>query len=357
VLFKRETLEGIGRGEIMLAFRRWKRPPVKSGGRVRTALGVVRIGMVGTCQAAALTDVDARMSGFSSLAALRKMLGPDDGDPIYRIALEGMEPDERVTKREAADLSYTEWMDIKARFDRWEKAAPGYFPSILNLIAAHPAVAAGELAVALRVEKLKLKQDVRKLKELGLTESLDVGYRLSPRGGVVAKRLQDLGSSPPRSGGEVARAKPETVRGAMDVPSRRSPAKIARARTLRQGDNIAEATLWNKLKSRRLGGYKFVRQMPLGPYFADFACRDRKLVVELDGSQHADSAYDRRRDEFMRLQGYSVLRFWSSDAVKSLGSVCETILAVLDGRLSEDVVADDLRYVYARQDAGKLAGR
>ena len=171
------------------------------------------------------------------------------------------------------------------------------------------------------------------------------------------KRPQDLGSSPPRSGGEVARAKPETVRGATVVPSRRAPEKIACARVLRHGDNIAEAMLWNELKSRRLGGYKFVRQMPLGPYFADFACRDRKLVVELDGSQHADSAYDRRRDEFMRLQGYSVLRFWSADAVKSLRSVCETILAALDGRFSEDVVANDMRYVYARQDIGKLVGR
>lgn len=83
---------------------------------------------------------------------------------------------------------------------------------------------------------------------------------------------QNGGSSPPRSGGEVARAKPETERGsAADVPSRRSPEKIARARELRHGDNSMEATLWNELKAKRLAGYKFVRQMPIGPYFADFA--------------------------------------------------------------------------------------
>ncbi|WP_312857833.1 endonuclease domain-containing protein [Mesorhizobium zhangyense] len=134
----------------------------------------------------------------------------------------------------------------------------------------------------------------------------------------------------------------------MTAPSsRRSPQKIERARQLRHSDNLAEATLWNELKAKKLGGYKFVRQMPLGPYFADFACRSAKLVVELDGSQHVESSYDRRRDEFMRAQGYSVIRFWSADAVKNLASVCETILAALNGRLSEEVVSSDLRFVFA----------
>ncbi|WP_442578994.1 ASCH domain-containing protein [Mesorhizobium sp. ASY16-5R] len=185
MLFKRETLEGIERGDVTLAFRRWKRTTVKSGGHVRTALGVVRIGAIDLTDAAALTERDARASGFASQAALRKMLGPENGDSVYRIELAGIDPDGRVAKREASEPSEQEWADLRYRFERWEKAAPGYFPSILSLIATKPAVAAGELATALRVEKLKFKQDVRKLKELGLTESLDVGYRLSPRGGVV----------------------------------------------------------------------------------------------------------------------------------------------------------------------------
>lgn len=116
---------------------------------------------------------------------------------------------------------------------------------------------------------------------------------------------------------------------------------------MRRGDNMAEALLWDALKARQLGGYKFVRQMPLGPYFADFACRSRRLVIELDGSQHADSNHDRRRDEFMRDEGYSVLRFWSHHTVANLGSVCETILAALEGRLAEDTVAADMRFVFA----------
>jgi len=113
-------------------------------------------------------------------------------------------------------------------------------------------------------------------------------------------------------------------------------------------ENSAEGLLWQELKGRKLGGYHFTRQFPIGPYFADFCCRKARLVVEIDGSQHADSAYDRRRDEFMRAQGFSILRFWSHDVLKHRTSVCETTLAVLDGRLAEDMNSADLRFVFAR---------
>jgi len=132
--------------------------------------------------------------------------------------------------------------------------------------------------------------------------------------------------------------------------SRRRPGATTRARKLRQGDNQAEALLWLELKRSRLGGHKITRQFPIGPYFADFCCRTKRLVIEIDGSQHAENEYDRRRDEFMRSQGFSVLRFWSHDVLKHRSSVCETILAALDGRLAEDVSASDLRYVYAAYD-------
>jgi len=132
------------------------------------------------------------------------------------------------------------------------------------------------------------------------------------------------------------------------VPSRRAKGTTERARLLRHGDNLAEGRLWNNLKDRKLGGYKFVRQFPIEPYFADFACRERRLIVELDGSQHADNRYDRTRDEFMQTAGYSVLRFWSHDARANTRAVCDTILAALEGRLTEGVVAVDLRYCPAR---------
>jgi len=128
---------------------------------------------------------------------------------------------------------------------------------------------------------------------------------------------------------------------------KRAPVTNQRARQLRHGDNMAEAVLWNELKSSRLGGHKFVRQMPLGPYFADFVCRSARLVIELDGSQHAGSEYDRQRDAFMQAEGYSILRIWSHDALKHMPNVCETILAAVEGRLTENIVSSDLRFVTA----------
>ena len=145
----------------------------------------------------------------------------------------------------------------------------------------------------------------------------------------------------PRSGDGVGE-------GFVEGRSRRRPGTTARARDLRQRDNQAEALLWLELKRRKLGGFKFTRQLPIGSYFADFACRERWLVVEVDGSQHAEKGtYDRRRDEYMRSVGFSVLRFWNVDVLKRRTSVCETILASLDGRLVEDIAAPDLRFVFA----------
>jgi very-short-patch-repair endonuclease len=120
---------------------------------------------------------------------------------------------------------------------------------------------------------------------------------------------------------------------------------VRRARELRKGDNLAEALLWIESKDRKLGGYKFVRQVPVGRYFADFMCRTERLVVEIDGSQHADSPRDRRRDEYMASRGLSILRFWNTEVLKRMESVCNTILAALDGRLSTDVVSVGLRFV------------
>ena len=120
-------------------------------------------------------------------------------------------------------------------------------------------------------------------------------------------------------------------------------ARTNRARSLRKADNDAEQAPWSALKNRQLNGAKFTRQFPIGPYFADFACREDHLVIELDGSQHADSDYDRRRDKFMVEQGWSVLRFWNVDALQERDAVVDTILAALDRRL-DPVQAPDLRF-------------
>ncbi len=120
--------------------------------------------------------------------------------------------------------------------------------------------------------------------------------------------------------------------------------KTKRARALRQSDNDAEDKLWSELRNRRLNGYKFVRQLPIGSYFADFACREAKLVIEVDGSQHAESKYDLKRNDYMTGQGWSVLRFWNVDMFGEVEPVLETILAALEGRLVEKAEAIDLRY-------------
>ncbi|MBO6727422.1 MAG: endonuclease domain-containing protein [Rhizobiaceae bacterium] len=134
----------------------------------------------------------------------------------------------------------------------------------------------------------------------------------------------------------------------MIYKTRKREAKTnSRARSLRRGGNMAEALLWDELKDRKLDGYKFVRQFPIGVYFADFLCREMRLVVEVDGSQHADSAYDSKRDEYMRGEGYSTLRVWNTDVLKRRGEVCDTILVALRGGFSSDIATADLRYVRA----------
>ena len=131
---------------------------------------------------------------------------------------------------------------------------------------------------------------------------------------------------PHTSWGRGGSAKPETVRGSFHCtkPSRtrRKPGTTERARSLRRGGNLAEGRLWVELQDRKLGGHKFVRQHSIGPYFADFACREARLVVELDGSQHAESLRDRARDAFMREAGWSVIRFWSHEARSQTRAVC-----------------------------------
>jgi very-short-patch-repair endonuclease len=98
-------------------------------------------------------------------------------------------------------------------------------------------------------------------------------------------------------------------------------------RKLRRQMTEAEAKLWQELRGRRLDEIKFRRQVPIGPYVADFACLEALLVVEVDGSQHAHSLRDRVRDAELKARGFRVLRFWNDDVLREMGSVCNTIIA------------------------------
>ena len=101
-------------------------------------------------------------------------------------------------------------------------------------------------------------------------------------------------------------------------------------RTLRRDQTDAERRLWSRLRRRQLSGFEFRRQHQIGLYICDFASIDGKVVVELDGSQHVESAaYDAHRDHFLRSAGYRVLRFWNGDVLDRIDDVVETIFAAL----------------------------
>jgi very-short-patch-repair endonuclease len=91
----------------------------------------------------------------------------------------------------------------------------------------------------------------------------------------------------------------------------------------------AEKRLWSMLRDRRMPSFKFKRQFVIAPYIVDFVCFERRLIVEADGSQHAESEYDRRRDAFLRSQAFSVLRFWNNDVLENASGVFEANYAEL----------------------------
>jgi very-short-patch-repair endonuclease len=96
-----------------------------------------------------------------------------------------------------------------------------------------------------------------------------------------------------------------------------------------------------------MAGYKFVRQEPLGPYIADFVCREHRIVVELDGTQHAESQHDAARDAYLASLGYRVLRFWNAEVFNALESVLDTILARIEERAHSPLPAGGERVTSA----------
>jgi very-short-patch-repair endonuclease len=99
---------------------------------------------------------------------------------------------------------------------------------------------------------------------------------------------------------------------------------------LRRAQTPAEFALWTRIRSRRLGGFKFVRQEPIGRYYVDFVCRGRRLIVELDGGQHAERREDKERDSALCGLGYRVIRFWNNDVVDNLDGALQTLLSELE---------------------------
>jgi hypothetical protein len=188
MLLSMATLEGIRAGTITLVFRRWQRPTVRAGGRLRTAIGELAIEAVERVPATALTNAAARAAGFADAAELRDALAGRDGE-LYRVRLSFAGQDARVALRQRADLSSDERDDLRATLARMDaRSADGAWTQrYLQLIERFPARRAPELAALAGLATPPFKARVRRLKELGLTESLEVGYRLSPRGAAVLR--------------------------------------------------------------------------------------------------------------------------------------------------------------------------
>jgi hypothetical protein len=182
MLLGHDVLSGIEAGRIGAVYRKWALARVKAGSNLRTAIGVVEVVSVEIVDPAGLTRQDAIEGGFESVSDLVASAG-SRGETLYRIRLRYVGPDPRVALRDAipdaAGLA-----DLKRRLDRLDTSSTHgpWTRETLALIAVKPGTRAEDLAAYMGRDKMTFKLDVRKLKELGLTESLRTGYRLSPRG-------------------------------------------------------------------------------------------------------------------------------------------------------------------------------
>lgn len=187
--FRLETLKRIEAGEIDRAFRRWKRPLAKAGGRQRTGIGELVIEDVREVSATDITDADARKAGYASAGAMLAEPVFDGDDPLWRITF-SLREDPRVALRNSLP-DKAETATIIEKLES-KKSRADFDPfAYLRLIAELPETRAPDLAAKLDLETKVFKRQVRQLKELGLTESLKVGYRLSPRGMAVLKALKN----------------------------------------------------------------------------------------------------------------------------------------------------------------------
>jgi hypothetical protein len=184
VLVSNAVAARIAAGEITVAFRWWRRPTVKAGGTLITQAGQLAIDEVTVIEPAEVTDVDARAAGFESADEALDDLGTRPDRRLHRVRFHLLGDDPRVALRAQASLTAAERATLDKRLDRWDDAGPSgpWTRAILDVIAEHPGVVSTDLAPPVGLDRPTFKRRVRQLKSLGLTESLEVGYRLSPRG-------------------------------------------------------------------------------------------------------------------------------------------------------------------------------
>jgi hypothetical protein len=192
MLLKQETLRGIENGTITLAFRRWRRPTVKAGGTLLTSVGQLAVEAVDVVDLETITQADAAAAGFLDLESLRSKLRQRSEGEVYRVRLSLAGPDPRIDLRE--EIPEGEELEVimrrLARLDARSATGP-WTRRVLSVLRERPGERAADLAGDVGMDRDKFKANVRKLKGLGLTESLTVGYRLSPRGDAVMRRFAD----------------------------------------------------------------------------------------------------------------------------------------------------------------------
>jgi len=173
VLFEQRFWPGIADGSITVAFRRWRRPSVRAGGRLRSPAGELAIETVDVIEETAISESDARRAGYPSRDALLRQLNSREGT-LHRIAFHLAGPDSRIALRERTDLTPEEVEAIEARLERMDRGDEWTLRT-LRLIGVRPGTRAADLASTMGSETPPFKARIRRLKELGLTESLDVG--------------------------------------------------------------------------------------------------------------------------------------------------------------------------------------
>lgn len=181
VLFRQRFLDGIARGQVTLAFRRWRRPTVKAGGTLQTPAGLLQIRSVDVVHDKQIKSAEARAAGFEGLPELLADIASQRDGVLYRIRFRRIGDDPRNALRAKATLSGPELEALRKRLARLDRRE-AWTLYTLRAISANPAMRAADLATKLGRAKDELKVDVRKLKNLGLTESLGTGYRISPLG-------------------------------------------------------------------------------------------------------------------------------------------------------------------------------
>lgn len=191
MLFSASAWPGLADGSITVTFRTWSKPQAKQGGRYRVAGMLLEATDVRQVEVSTLTEADAIAAGEADLTTLlRRLKNPPSTSAVWRVDLRHLGVDDRIERRAADALTDDDIDDLRTRLDRLDRRAGApWTRTTLRLIETYPGVVSTALARHTGQERPAFKINVRKLKEMGLTESLDVGYRLSPRGEALLRAM------------------------------------------------------------------------------------------------------------------------------------------------------------------------